>query len=70
MLMKKPLFFGFTIAVLIALQAGASYYSITSFLEGNLLAGFLFFVFIPVAALLGAFYFLWFLRKRIGKPLQ
>jgi hypothetical protein len=70
LLLKKPFFLGFTIAALIALQAGASYYSINSFLAGNLLMGFLFFLFIPVMALLGGLYFVWFLRKRTAKPLK
>ncbi len=70
MLLKKPFFWGFTITALIALQAGASYYSINSFLEGNLLMGILFFFLIPIMALLWGFNFVRFRRKGMAKPLK
>jgi membrane-bound acyltransferase YfiQ involved in biofilm formation len=70
LLLKKQFFWGFTIAALIALQAGASYYSVNSFLEGNLLRGFLFFFLIPIMGLLWGFYFVRFRRKGMAKPLK
>jgi len=66
LLWKNPIFFGFTFMALIALQVGLSYYSIDFFLDGELLLGFLFFIFVPVLALLVGFYYIWFRRQRIN----
>jgi hypothetical protein len=64
LLLKNPFFLGFTILIAIALQVWASYLSIHSFLDGNLLLGFSFFFLVPALAFLMGLYYVWFRKKR------
>ena len=68
MLLKKPFVFGFSIVVLIVLQAGASYFSVRFFLEGDLVQGFAFFFMVPLPALLIGLYYVWFRNQRKVQP--
>jgi hypothetical protein len=64
LLLKNPFFFGLSIVVIIALQAGISFFSVRSFLEGNLILGLACFFLIPILALVIGFYYAWFRRQR------
>jgi hypothetical protein len=64
LLLKNPFFFGFTLIIAIALQVWASYLSIHSFLAGDFLLGFSFFLLVPSLAFLMGLYYIWFRKKR------
>jgi hypothetical protein len=66
LLLKNPFFFGCTIIVLAALQVGTSYLSFHSFLEGDVLLAFLFFLFVPGLGFLMVLYFLWFRKNKLS----
>ena len=62
--LKNPFFFWVIVIVFVALQVGVSYFSINSFLNGDLFWGFSFLLFVPFLALLMALYYAWFRRQR------
>ncbi len=64
MLLKNPFFFGLSIVALIALQVGISFFSVRSFLEGDLILGFACFFLISLLALIIGLYYVWFRKQR------
>jgi hypothetical protein len=64
LLLKNPFFFGLSIVALIALQVGTSFFSVRSFLEGDLILGFACFFLIPLLALIIGLYYVWFRKQR------
>ncbi len=64
LVLKNTFFFGFSIIIFIALQVWASYVSIHSFLDGDFLLGFSFFLLVPGLAFPMALYYIWFRKKR------
>lgn len=62
--LKNPFFFVAFAIVFVVLQVGISFYSINSFLDGDLLVGFSFFLLVPFLAFLMALYYAWFRRQR------
>lgn len=62
MLLKNPIFFGFTVIICISLQVGISYLSARSILEGDLILGSSLLLLVPALGILLALYYLWFRR--------
>ena len=62
-LFKNPVVLGLLIAVIVGLQIAASYLSVTSFLDNDLVLGLSFFLFVPVLGLVLGFYVIWFRKK-------
>lgn len=63
MLLKNLFILGSGIIIFIALQVWASYVSVHSFLDGDFLLGFSFFLLVPSLAFLMGFYYVWFRKK-------
>ena len=64
MLLKNPFFFGLSIFVVLAVQVGISFFSVRSFLEGDLMLGFVCFFIVPLLALIVGIYFVWYRKQR------
>jgi hypothetical protein len=67
LLLKSSITFRFTLLVCLALQVGISYLSVRSFLEGEWLMGFFFFLLVPAIGVLLVSYYLWLRRQGRGK---
>ena len=61
---KNPFILGLVIAVIVGLQIAASYLSVTSFLDNDLILGLSFFLFVPVLGLVLGSYVIWFRKGK------
>ncbi len=62
-MLKNPIFCGLVVAVIVGLQVAASYLSVTSFFEGDIILGLSFFLFVPILGLILGCYIIWFRKK-------
>ena len=62
-MLRNPIILGLVIAVIVGLQLAASYLSVTSFFEDDIILGLSFFLFVPVLGLILGFYIIWFRKK-------
>jgi len=69
-LFKNPFILGLVIAVIVGLQIAASYLSVTSFLDNDLVLGLSFFLFVPVLGLVLGFYVIWFRKPKPPNSLK
>ena len=65
-MLKNPIVLGLVIAAIVGLQLAASYLSVNSFFEDDIILGLSFFLFVPVLGLILGFYVIWFRKKRAG----
>jgi hypothetical protein len=63
-LFKRPVFLGLALSAALSLQVLASYWSVKSFFEGDILFGIFFFLFVPLLGLALGAYILWFRKNR------
>jgi uncharacterized membrane protein len=61
---------GLVIAVIVGLQLAASYLSVTSFFEDDIILGLSFFLFVPILGLILGFYVIWFRKQKSPGPLK
>ena len=66
-LFKNPVIFGLVIAAIVGLQIAASYLSVTSFFEEDIILGLSFFLFVPVLGLILGIYIIWFRKQKNAK---
>jgi uncharacterized membrane protein len=52
----------------VGLQIAASYLSVTSFFEDDIILGLSFFLLIPILGLILAFYIIWFRKQKTKNP--
>ena len=64
MVLQSPFFFGILVAGVIALQVAVSYWSYRSLMADDFISAFLFFLFVPVLALLLVLFYLRFQKYR------
>jgi len=64
LVLQRPFFFGILVAGVIALQAVVSYWSYRSLMADDFISAFLFFLFVPVLALLLVLFYLRFQKHR------
>ena len=62
-MLKNPIIFALILTIVVGLQIAASYVSITSFFEDDIILGLSFFLFVPILGLILAFYIIWFRKK-------
>jgi uncharacterized membrane protein len=62
-LLKNPIILGLIVALIVGLQIAASYLSVTSFFEDDIILGLSFLLFVPILGLILAFYIIWFRKK-------
>jgi len=65
-LFKNPFVLGLLIAAIVGLQIAASYLSVTSFMDNDLILGLFFFLFVPVLGLVLGSYVIWFRKGKIS----
>lgn len=64
-MLKNPIILGLGIAVIVGLQLAASYLSVTSFFEDDIILGLSFFLFVPILGLILGFYIIWFRKQKM-----
>ena len=64
MVLQSPFFFGILVAGVIALQVAVSYWSYRSLMADDFISALLFFLFVPVLALLLVLFYLRFQKHR------
>jgi uncharacterized membrane protein len=52
----------------VGLQLAASYLSVTSFFENDIILGLSFFLFVPILGLILGFYIIWFRKQQMPNP--
>ena len=62
-MLKNPIILGLIVALIVGLQIAASYLSVTSFFEDDIILGLSFLLFVPILGLILAFYIIWFRKK-------
>jgi uncharacterized membrane protein len=62
-LLRNPFIFGLGISAIVGLQLAASYLSVTSFFEDDIILGLSFLLFVPILGLILGFYIIWFRKK-------
>lgn len=67
-MLRNPIILGLVIAVIVGLQLAASYLSVTSFFEDDIILGLSFFLFVPVLGLILGFYIIWFRKQKMSNP--
>lgn len=67
-MLKNPIILGLGIAVIVGLQLAASYLSVTSFFEDDIILGLSFFLFVPILGLILGFYIIWFRKQKMPNP--
>jgi hypothetical protein len=65
-LFRNPVIFGLVILIIVGLQVAASYLSVTSFLNNDLLTGLSFFLLVPILGLALGFVIIWFRKPHSG----
>ena len=64
-MLKNPIIFGLVVALIVGLQIAASYLSVTSFFEDDIILGLSFFLFVPILGLILALYIIWFRKQKM-----
>ena len=67
-MLKNPIILGLIVALIVGLQIAASYMSVTSFFEDDIILGLSFFLFVPILGLILALYIIWFRKHKTSKP--